>query len=197
MCILYDIQNHPIYMYKLAPASATETIVFGAARPGYRIEEIERWINFMQTVKIEYVCSLLAPSQLKSYPNLLEIYHQEFGINRVCWAPIEDFQLADREVLTQQILPFLSIANQHNARVVVHCSGGIGRTGHVLAAWLVAGRGLSNQAAITAVRKMGKNPYESAIFAPLMGRNPWQVITNLNILLNDCRSASTASFKND
>jgi protein-tyrosine phosphatase len=184
-------------MYKLAPASVIEPIVFGAARPGYRIEEIERWIKFMQTVKIEYVCCLLSPSQLKSYPNLLEIYKQKFGVNRVCWAPIEDFQLADRQVLTQQILPFLSIANQNNARVVVHCSGGIGRTGHVLAAWLVAGRGLSNHAAITAVRKMGKNPYESAIFAPLMGRNPWQVITNLNILLNDCRSITTASPKND
>jgi protein-tyrosine phosphatase len=184
-------------MYKLAPASAIEPIVFGAARPGYRIEEIERWIKFMQTVKIEYVCCLLAPSQLKSYPNLLEIYNQEFGIDRVCWTPIEDFQLVDREVLTQQILPFLSIANQNSARVVVHCSGGIGRTGHVLAAWLVAKRGLSNHAAINAVIKMGKNPYESAIFAPLMGRNPWQVITNLNILLNECRSASTASFKND
>jgi protein-tyrosine phosphatase len=197
MCILYDIHNPPIYMYKLAPASAIEPIVFGAARPGYRIEEIERWIKFMQTVKIEYVCCLLAPSQLKSYPNLLEIYQQEFGIDRVCWAPIEDFQLADREVLTQQILPFLSIANQNNARVVVHCSGGIGRTGHVLAAWLVAGRGLSNHTAIAAVKKMGKNPYESAIFAPLMGRNPWQVITNLNILLNECRSVSTANPNND
>ncbi len=184
-------------MYKFAPASATETIVFGAVRPGYRIEEIDRWIKFMQTVKIEYVCCLLSASHLRAYPNLLEIYQQEFGVERVCWAPIEDFQLADREVLTQQILPFLSIAKQNSARVVVHCAGGIGRTGHVLAAWLVAERRLSNHAAITAVKKMGKNPYESAIFAPLMGRNPWQVMTRLNILLNDCRSVSTASSKHD
>jgi protein-tyrosine phosphatase len=192
-------------MYKFAPASATEPIVFGAARPGYKIEEIERWIKFMKTVQIEYVCCLLSASQLKSYPNLLEIYQQEFGVDylrqvkdqRVCWAPIEDFQLVDREVLTQQILPFLSIANRNSQRVVVHCSGGIGRTGHVLAAWLVAGRGLSNQAAISAVKKIGKNPYEAAIFAPLMGRNPWQVMTKLNILLNDCRSASTANPNND
>jgi protein-tyrosine phosphatase len=184
-------------MYKLAPASATETIVFGAARPGYRIEKIEQWIKFMQTVKIEYICCLLSASQLRSYPNLLEIYQQEFGIERVCWAPIEDFQLADRQVLTQQILPFLSISNQNSARVVVHCSGGIGRTGHVLAAWLVAGRGFSNHAAITAVKKMGKNPYESAIFAPLMGRNPWQVMTKLNILLNECRLSPTARSTSD
>jgi protein-tyrosine phosphatase len=184
-------------MYKFAPASATETIVFGAARPGYRIEKIERWIKFMQTVKIDYICCLLSASQLISYPNLLEIYQQEFGVDRVCWAPIEDFQLADRAVLTQQILPFLSIADRNSQRVVVHCSGGIGRTGYILAAWLVAGRGLSNHAAINAVKKMGKNPYESAIFAPLMGRNPWQVMTNLNILLNDCRSVSTASSTND
>jgi len=37
----------------------------------------------------------------------------------------------------------------------------------VLAAWLVSGRGLSNKAAITAVRRTGRNPYEAVIFAVL------------------------------
>ncbi len=181
-------------MYKFAPASEIETIIFGAAKPGYGIEDIDRWIKFMQCQNIKSVCCLLSQSQLRKYhANLLEVYQHKFGFDRVCWAPIEDFQLADREILTQKILPFLSTSNQSNNRVVVHCSGGIGRTGHILAAWLVAERGLSNQAAISAVRKTGRNPYESAIFAPLIGRNPWKVITELNILLNNCRSTLSTS----
>jgi protein-tyrosine phosphatase len=83
-------------------------------------------------------------------------------------------------------LPFLATANQKNERVVVHCSGGVGRTGHVLAAWLVAGRGLSKQAAIKAVQRTGKNPYEAIIAAPFKGRNPWKVAAELDRLLEEC-----------
>lgn len=96
-------------------------------------------------------------------------------------------QLGSRQTLTQQILPFLAIANQRKEKVVVHCSGGVGRTGHVLAAWLVSGRGYSNQQAIAAVRKTGKNPYEAAIAGILKGRNPWKSVAELNALLDDCR----------
>ncbi|MBW4617842.1 MAG: dual specificity protein phosphatase family protein [Cyanosarcina radialis HA8281-LM2] len=73
------------------------------------------------------------------------------------------------EILVRQILPFLTIANQQNEKVVVHCSGGIGRTGHILAAWLVAGRGFSSKSAISAVKQTGRNPYEPVIAAPSKG----------------------------
>jgi len=43
-------------------------------------------------------------------------------------------------------------ADKQGAKVVVHCSGGIGRTGHVLAAWLVSGRDYQTYA-IAAVRE--------------------------------------------
>ncbi|MEW6495955.1 MAG: protein phosphatase, partial [Cyanobacteriota bacterium] len=78
-------------------------------------------------------------------------------------------------------------------KVVVHCSGGIGRTGHVLAAWLASARGFSNNAAIAAVRKTGRNPYEAAIAAVLRARNPFQIVAALDALLNDCRQ----SFQRD
>jgi protein-tyrosine phosphatase len=174
-------------MYKFAAAYEHEPIVFGAAKPGYSYEQINQWIEFMQSQDIQSVCCLLSHNQLNHYSDLLEIYQQRFGRERVCWAPIEDFQLADCKTLNQKILPFLLVANQRNEKVVVHCSGGIGRTGHILAAWLVRGRGFSNQAAISAVRKMGRNPYEAAIAAFFKGRNPWKVIAELNALLNDCR----------
>ncbi|WP_442949317.1 protein-tyrosine phosphatase family protein [Nostoc sp.] len=166
------------------------TIVFGCARPGYSSEKVKQWIEFMQSQDIKHVCCLLPHTQLTRYSDLLGVYRQTFGLHQVCWAPIEDFQLADRKTLIQQILPFLVVANQLSEKVVVHCSGGVGRTGHVLAAWLVSGRGLSNQAAISAVRQTGKNPYEAAIAAVLKGRNPWKVIAELNALLDDCRRAS-------
>ncbi|MDZ7956429.1 MAG: dual specificity protein phosphatase family protein [Aulosira sp. DedQUE10] len=174
-------------MYKFAAAWKHEPIVFGSARPGYSTEQVNQWIEFMQSQDIKYVCCLLSQTQLNRYSNLLGIYQQNFGSERVCWAPIEDFQLVNRETLTQQILPFLLIANQQNEKVVVHCSGGIGRTGHILAAWLVSRRGFSNQAAISAVRKTGRNPYEAVIAAFLRCRNPGKVIAELNTLLDDCR----------
>ena len=176
-------------MHKFAAASPRETIVFGSARPGYRSEKVNEWIEFMQSQDIKRVCCLLSQTQLDRYSDLLEVYRQKFGSDRVCWSPIEDFRLADRQTLTQQILPFLAIADHRNEKVVVHCSGGIGRTGHVLAAWLIAQRGFSNKTAIETVRETGRNPYEAVFYAPAKGRNPKKVMAELNALLDYCRNA--------
>jgi protein-tyrosine phosphatase len=172
-------------MYKFAAASENEPIVFGSVRPGYTNKQVNKWIEFMQNQGIQRVCCLLPETQLTRYSNLLRAYQKVFGFDRVCWAPIEDFSFAAREILVRQILPFLAIANQQNEKVVVHCSGGIGRTGHILAAWLVSGRGLSGKSAISAVKQTGRNPYEAVIAAPFKGRNPWKVAAELNTLLND------------
>lgn len=43
----------------------------------------------------------------------------------------------------------------------MHCSGGLGRTGHILAAWLAHGRGFSPAAALAAVTGMHRAPYEA------------------------------------
>jgi protein-tyrosine phosphatase len=176
-------------MYKFAPAWQNEQIVFGAARPGYTNKEVRDWIQFMKCQNIKRVCCLLPNQQLAYYSNLLDSYKQEFGNQLVCWAPIVDFPLCDLETLTQKILPFLIEADKQNEKVVVHCSGGIGRTGHVLAAWLVSVRGLSNKAAIAAVKKTGRNPYEAALAAVFRGKNPLKVVKELDLLLNDCRLA--------
>ena len=171
-------------MYKFAGASEHEHIVFGAARPEYTDDRVCEWIEFMQNRGIQRICCLLSQKLLTHYSDLLDNYRQVFGIERVCWAPIEDFNLATPKILVDRILPFLAIADRQNEKVVVHCSGGIGRTGHILAAWLITGRGFSSKSAISAVQKTGRNPYEAIITAPFTGRNPWKVAAELKTLLS-------------
>jgi protein-tyrosine phosphatase len=173
-------------MYKFTAASQQESIVFGAARPGYRDSQVQDWIDFMQQHQIKRVCCLLTPSQLDRYSNLLETYRQRFGAAQVCECPIADFHIVKPDVFYQQILPFLSDTDQRQEKVVVHCSGGVGRSGHVLAAWLVAGRGFTPTSAIAAVKQMGRNPYEAVLAAPFTRRNPWQVAAELKRLLEHC-----------
>ena len=72
--------------------------------------------------------------------------------------------------------------------MVVHCSGGIGRTGHVLATWLVYGRLMTNDGAIDTVISQGRNPYEAE------GRGDTGK-AKLNSLLDACRVASLNSSK--
>jgi protein-tyrosine phosphatase len=174
-------------MYKFAPACKQEKIVFGASRPGYSYQEIYHWIDFMKQHDIQKVCCLLDEKQLTYYSNLLGTYQKEFGSQQICWAAIADFQLADIDTLTKKILPFLMDADKLNEKVVVHCSGGIGRTGHVLAAWLVYGRGFSNQDAIASVKRTGRNPHEAVIASVFQGKNPLKMLKELDLLLNNCR----------
>ena len=170
--------------YKFAAASETETTVFGAARPGYKDSQVIQWIDFMQQQDINRVCCLLAPPQLARYASLLDTYQQNFGVNQICWTPIKDFQLVERSTLIDVILPFLIDTQKNQERVVVHCSGGVGRTGQVLTAWLVAQRGFSNRDAIATVKKTGRNPHE-AVIAGILSRT-WTT-AQIHALLDDCR----------
>jgi len=153
--------------FRFKPAARDETIVFGAERPGYPawpVNEgvVQDWILFMKDKDIERVCCLLSQEQLDYYEeDLLAIYRQEFGKENVCWAPIEDYHLADIHILKRQILPFFAKSDANKKRVVVHCSGDIERTGHVLAAWLVHGRQFEIADALSEVTAMGRNPFEA------------------------------------
>jgi protein-tyrosine phosphatase len=177
-------------MYKFASANRQESIIFGAARPKYSETSVKQWIKFMQQQKISRVCCLLESKQLTRYPiDLLETYRQEFSAKYVLWQPIKDFQIPLAEILIDCIIPFLISAEQSQQKTVVHCSGGVGRTGIVLASWLVSQRGYSNQEAIFAVQQNQRNPQETIIAAWFRLQNPVRVEQQLNSLLNDCRHA--------
>jgi protein-tyrosine phosphatase len=177
-------------MYKFAPATRQESIIFGAARPRYTQKSIAQWIKFMQQQEISRVCCLLESKQLARYPrDLLETYRQEFAAQYVLWQPIKDFQIPPAEILIDRIIPFLISAEQNQQKTVVHCSGGVGRTGIVLAAWLVSQRGFTNQQAISAVKQNQRYPQEAIIAALFKLQHPFQVNQQLHNLLNDCRNA--------
>jgi protein-tyrosine phosphatase len=76
---------------------------------------------------------------------------------------VQDLHLIDLAALEHTILPFLQESDRNNVPVVVHCSGGSGRTGHVLAAWLVRERLMSLNEAIAHLRKTMRDPYEAVI----------------------------------
>ncbi|MBI3248264.1 MAG: dual specificity protein phosphatase family protein [Deltaproteobacteria bacterium] len=149
--------------FRLGPAAEAEPLVFGAQGPAYSSLRINEWIAYMQEQGIQRVCCLLHEEQLKAYKeDLLAAYGQAFGQENVCWAPIPDYHLCDVGLLKARILPFLKESAAGGSPVVVHCQGGRGRAGHVLAAWLVCGRGLAAEDAVAAVKVMGRNPHEAA-----------------------------------
>lgn len=151
--------------HRFAPAAEDEDVVYGACCPGWHSagpheEAMAQWVEFMREAGIERVCCLLTGRQLDDHDANIGRYRDAFGAGKVCHAPVPDHRLADIGTLRGDILPFLDAADEADEPVVVHCLAGIGRTGHVLAAWLVHGRGYDPHDAIETVRVMGRDPME-------------------------------------
>lgn len=139
-----------------------ERIVHGSRRPDSSPEHVSAWADFLRGRGIFRVCCLLDTWQLGAYsPGLESQYASQFGGTNVCMASVTDFHLAERALLHNTILPFLRDSDISKQPVVVHCWSGQGRTGHILAAWLVAARGLAPMEAITTVEATGRKPREA------------------------------------
>jgi len=152
--------------HRFNPAAADEEYVYGACSPSWHSAAghetaVRKWIEFMQDEGIERVCCLLTGQQLDADDANIGLYRDAFGASNVKHAPIADHRLADADRLETEILPFLDAAVAKEQPVVVHSLAGIGRTGQVLAAWLIYGREYDPQAAIDTVVKMGRDPTEA------------------------------------
>jgi len=71
--------------------------------------------------------------------------------------PVEDFMPPS----TSQLLRILKWIKSDDSAVLVHCAGGYGRTGTVLASWLIIERGYKFDEAINKVRSLRPGSIES------------------------------------
>src|SRR6266480_6339978 len=150
--------------FHFGPARSGEPTAYGARTPDASLTGIFKWAGFMRSQGVTRVCCLLDAGQLAGFPvNLEAEYKRLFGATCVLMEPIADHYLCSRQALSENILPFLSTADTDSERAVIHCWGGNGRTGHVLAAWLVAARGLSPMEAIEVVEATGRLPCEAVL----------------------------------
>lgn len=156
----------PVDAHRFAPAAPEEEYVYGACCPGWhstatRSTAIDEWVAFVRDRGIERVCCLLSGDQLTRTEADTGGYAAAFGCDNVIHVPLADHHLADADTLTEDVLPFLEDSVRESQPVVVHCLAGIGRTGHVLAAWLVHGRNYDPVDAIETVEQMGRSPAEA------------------------------------
>jgi predicted protein tyrosine phosphatase len=150
--------------FHFGPARSGEGTAYGARTPDASLPRILEWADFMRARGVTRVCCLLDAGQLASFPVDLEAeYRRLFGAACVLMEPIADHHLCSRQALRGNIVPFLRSADSSHERVVIHCWGGNGRTGHVLAAWLVAARGVSPVDAIKMVEATGRLPQEAVL----------------------------------
>lgn len=157
------VVNHA---HRFAPAASDEEYVYGACAPGWHsaadnATAVEHWISFVRERGVERVCCLLAGGAAEGENATVDRYRRAFGAENVLHAPTADGRLIDEGTLTDDVVPFLADSLDRDAPVVVHCLTGIGRTGQVLAAWLVAHRGYEPRSAVTAVRETGRDPHEA------------------------------------
>jgi hypothetical protein len=152
--------------HRLAPAAPDEGHVYGACSPGWHAAAdyetcLAEWIEDMRAAGIERVCCLMTGPSDGAPPANVQAYESAFGSERVLHAPVPNGELVSQSVLAEQILPFLRSGKRMDEPVVVHGLAGLGRTGQVLAAWLVAEYDYRAEEAVRTVKRTGRDPSDA------------------------------------
>jgi len=83
------------------------------------------------------------------------------GITHYCHLPVPDFGTPTLEQIDQMVQFVDSIISKNEGAILIHCFAGQGRTGMMLAAYLVA-KGMTAQEAIETIRKKRPGSIETA-----------------------------------
>jgi len=172
--------------HRFSPAAPDEPYVYGSCSPGWHSAAdqeicIEEWISFVESRDVERVCCLLAGRHLDGAAGVLSQYETAFGPENVLHTPVPERRLVDAGELQNRILPFLERSIETGQPVVVQSLTGVCRTGQVLAAWLIYGRGYEPTAAVDTLAETGRDPTavvedgpatRSELFALLRGLSP-------------------------
>lgn len=138
-----------VAIFNFGPASARDTVVHTAERPGNNPhalladeQQVQSWLAFMKQQDVSHVIALLDENEYVDYYDaiapgggLLKIYEMA-GLTCLV-------QPMSEPDAGQNIFRFIRHAEacasaKSNGKVVVHCTGGIGRAGRVAAGWLVS-----------------------------------------------------------
>ncbi|KAG1672443.1 hypothetical protein FOA52_013229 [Chlamydomonas sp. UWO 241] len=145
--------------FNFGSASGRDDLVYGAARPGARSQrcfkaddqvteaEVTEWAEFMKGYGIKRVVGLLTSSEREqTYVAPPAELLRAAGLDAIN-VDVE----VDGPAGARAVLAAVTAAVAANERVVVHCWGGGGRTGRLLAAYLVTQYGLSPEDAASEI----------------------------------------------